>query len=88
MMLVTPEGLLRLRKEVMFTCVRLTGPMFCSVDDVSPFSSTLLHVCSQRERREVPSDPLRVRQLLWLGEELPAHAGGAGLQPGDVRLSI
>lgn len=48
----------------------------------------LLHVCSQCGRREVPSDPLCVRQLLWLCEELPTHAGGAGLQPGVVRLSI
>lgn len=44
--------------------------------------------CSQCGWREVPSDPLRLCQLLWLSEELPAHAGGAGLQPGDVRLSI
>lgn len=37
---------------------------------------------------QVPADPLRVRELLRLGEELPAHAGGGGLQPGDVRLPV
>lgn len=44
--------------------------------------------CPQCGCREVPSHPLRLRQLIRLGEELPAHAGGAGLQPGDVRLPL
>lgn len=62
----------------------LSGLIFCPADHVSPFPPSP----SQCGRGEVPSDPLRVCQLLWLGEELPAHAGGAGLQPGDVRLSV
>lgn len=39
-------------------------------------------------RREVTSHPLHLRQLIRLDQELPAHAGGAGLQPGDVRLPL
>lgn len=45
-------------------------------------------LCPQCGCREVPSHPLRLRQLFGLGEALPAHAGGAGLQPGDVRLPL
>lgn len=48
----------------------------------------LLHVCSQCGRGEIPTDPLCVRQLVWLSQVLPARPGGTGLQPGDVRLSI
>lgn len=63
------------RSHILPRCPHLTFP-------------PLLFTYSQCEWGEVRTDPLRVRQLLWFCEELPAHAGGGGLQPGDVRLSI
>lgn len=52
---------------------------------VLPSFSSYLFQCG---RREVPSDPLRLRQLFWLSKEQTAHPGSASLHSRDVCLSI
>ena len=52
------------------------------------YSPRLSFLCPQCGRGEAPHDPLRVRELVRDGQELPAHAGGSGLQFGDVRLPL
>lgn len=55
---------------------------------ISPVLPSFSSYPFQCGRREVPPDPLRLRQLFWLSKEQTAHTGSASLHSRDVCLSI
>lgn len=77
-------------KHLKFHCGLCKTAMFANMwtRRVSCLSHLVTCAPCQCQRGQVCADPIRLRELLWLGEVLPANAGGGGLQPADVHLPL